>query len=51
MFALQKRDPEAFQRAALSAPHYRRLRGEALAQAARGITTVEEAVRAVYGSG
>ena len=51
MFALQKRDPEAFQRAALNAPHYRRLRTEALAQAARGITTVEEAVRAVYGGG
>ena len=51
MFALQKRDPEAFQRAALGASHYRRLRTEALAQAARGITTVEEAVRAVYGSG
>ncbi len=50
MFALQKRDPEAFQRAALGAAHYRRLRTEALAQAARGITTVEEAVRAVYGS-
>ena len=51
MFALQKRDPETFQRAALSAPHYRRLRAEALGQAARGATTVEEALRAVYGTG
>ena len=51
MFALQKRDPEAFSRAALAAPHYRRLRAEALGQAARGVTTVEEAMRAVYGTG
>ncbi len=51
MFALQKRDPAAFQRAALAAPHYRRLRAEALGQAARGVTTVEEALRAVYGTG
>ncbi len=51
MFALQKRDPEAFQRAALNAPHYRRLRAEALAQAASGATTLEEALRAVYGTG
>ena len=51
MAALQKRDPEAFARAALHAPHYRRLRTEALAQAARGVTTVEEAMRAVYGTG
>ncbi|MHB8253708.1 MAG: GspE/PulE family protein [Acidiferrobacter sp.] len=51
MFALQKRDPEAFSRAALAKPQYRRLRTEALAQAARGITTSEEALRAVYGVG
>ncbi len=51
MFALQKRDPAAFSRAAIAAPHYRRLRAEALGQAARGVTTVEEALRAVYGTG
>ncbi len=51
MFALQNRNPEAFQRAALAQPSYRRLRVEALAQAARGVTTPEEALRAVYGIG
>ncbi len=49
MFALQRRDPEGFHRAALNVPSYRRLRTEALAQAAQGITTAEEALRAVYG--
>jgi len=51
MFALQNRNPEAFHKAALAQPQYRRLRMEALAQAARGITTSEEALRAVYGVG
>ncbi len=51
MFALQSRNPEAFQRAALAQPQYRRLRAEALTQAARGVTTSEEALRAVYGIG
>lgn len=47
---LQTHDPEAFQRAALLQPGYRRLRTEALAQAARGLTTFDEAFRAVYGA-
>jgi len=51
MFALQNRDPEAFHRAACAVPHFRRLRVEALTQAARGVTTLEEALRAVYGTG
>ncbi|MHB1566404.1 MAG: GspE/PulE family protein [Acidiferrobacter sp.] len=51
MGALQNRNPEAFARAALAQPSYRRLRTEALAQAALGTTTVDEALRAVYGVG
>ncbi len=49
--ALQSGKPELFVKEAAAQAAYRRLQVEALAQVARGSTTLDEAMRAVYGTG